>query len=367
MPNLNINKKKKANKNQITITQIHYSKLKRGKYQYADASNEYIEESFVNSIMMGNGVRETLTVRKVGVDAYEILSGHKRVLACKYITEILKIEGFEMLPCDVKDVDDVTAEMLTYVLNDRYEETHDQKIHKINRTIYLIKNHPESVPNLPDKGRMVEKLSQILNMSLTDVKTYLNIERNLSDKGKEALASGELTKTGADKLAGLPQAEQDELLEAGITTVEEIKEIKKAKKLEGVDVTSPSDENDSESAEVIKGQFKVVDLDMNMIEDTGEETLPSTIEYDTYADIYSSLLDEYGKWNIWCENPITEEIFYKHDYEDGIAIVVKEYPYLSDNQTLETRVDYYFIEDGMPLANGFVTSKESLIYRLLNE
>ncbi len=59
----------------------------------------------------------------------------------------------------------------------------------------------------------LDEIAKELNMSTTNLKRALRIERNLTDSMKELLDTGEITKTFAsDTIASLSEDEQEELL-----------------------------------------------------------------------------------------------------------------------------------------------------------
>lgn len=67
-------------------------------------------------------------------------------------------------------------------------------------------------------------------MGKTTVGDYVNISKNLGDKGREALEKGHINKSAALALASLPEEKQEELIMDGKTTMKEIEEHKEASK-----------------------------------------------------------------------------------------------------------------------------------------
>lgn len=74
-------------------TWIHYSKLRRNKKQYCDTTDTEEIEHLADLICAYGGVMQNLIVRKWNADEYEIVAGHKRTQACKYLTEERHLEG----------------------------------------------------------------------------------------------------------------------------------------------------------------------------------------------------------------------------------------------------------------------------------
>lgn len=75
------------------------------------------------------------------------------------------------------------------------------------------RNHFQKDQNgLSEKSTLAE-IAKELNMSVSNLKRALRIERNLTDSMKELLDTGEITKTFAsDTIASLSEDEQEELL-----------------------------------------------------------------------------------------------------------------------------------------------------------
>lgn len=75
------------------------------------------------------------------------------------------------------------------------------------------RNHFQKDQNgLSEKSTLAE-IAKELNMSVSNLKRALRIERNLTDTMKELLDTGEITKTFAsDTIASLSEDEQEELL-----------------------------------------------------------------------------------------------------------------------------------------------------------
>ncbi len=66
-------------------TWIHYSKLRRNKKQYCDATDTEEIEHLADLISAYGGVMQNLIVRKWNADEYEIIAGHKRTQACNIL------------------------------------------------------------------------------------------------------------------------------------------------------------------------------------------------------------------------------------------------------------------------------------------
>ena len=204
------------------IKRIHYSKIMESVYQYRDRQNDVVE-ALADLIKADGKVLEPCIVRKSGGDTYELIAGHKRRRACVYLAEQEGMEQYAMIPCIEEDMTDVRAEFAVYSSNGYDEKTPYEIMREIEGMSRLLTEHPEEFPEFAGKGRLVEKLASQLQMSRSVVSDYKNISHNLGGKGMEAFKDGRLDKSAAVTLASMPEKDQDEIIEQGLTKREEIK------------------------------------------------------------------------------------------------------------------------------------------------
>lgn len=221
--------KKTDNRPRSETRWIHYTKLIDNTDQYRKSATEEDIAAFAELIKSAGRVLQDLLVRKSGTDTYEIIAGHHRRLACRYLVEHEGLKEFEFLPCKVEHVDDVQAEFQLYATNGFIPKTDAEKLHEIERIKYLLDKYPDEFKHVHG-GKTVEKIARILNMGKTTVGDYVNISKNLGDKGREALEKGHINKSAALALASLPEEKQEELIMDGKTTMKEIEEHKEASK-----------------------------------------------------------------------------------------------------------------------------------------
>ena len=195
------------------IKNIHYTKLVQSEYQYRDRTSKVVD-SLADLIKADGKVLEPLVVRKSGPgsDTYEIISGHKRCLACKCLVENENMEEFAFVPCIEENMSDVRAEFAVYSTNGYDEKTPYEIMREIEGMARLLKEHPEEFPEFAGKGRLVEKLAAKMNMSRSVVSDYQNIAHNLGDAGMESFKEGTLDKSAAVTLASMPEEQQEEVL-----------------------------------------------------------------------------------------------------------------------------------------------------------
>ena len=221
--------KKTDNRPRSETRWIHYTKLIDNTDQYRKSATEEDIAAFAELIKSAGRVLQDLLVRKSGTDTYEIIAGHHRRLACRYLVEHEGLKEFEFLPCKVEHVDDVQAEFQLYATNGFIPKTDAEKLHEIERIKYLLDKYPAEFKHVHG-GKTVEKIARILNMGKTTVGDYVNISKNLGDKGREALEKGRINKSAALALASLPEEKQEELIMDGKTTMREIEAHKEASK-----------------------------------------------------------------------------------------------------------------------------------------
>lgn len=265
---------------------IHYTKLTDNAAQYCNEKDEDEIRALADLIDADKGVLQNLLVRKVDADEYEIIAGHKRRRACRWLAEEEGKKQYEFLPCTVECLSDVQAEFQLYSSNSHHEKTDYEKMHEIERMRELLEKHPEEFPHLKT-GRMVERLAKQMGMKRTTVGEYLTIVKNLGDKGKEEFKNGSLKKSAAVELSALPKEEQEQLLEQGVTSQKEIKNYKENRDSEPpvIPAASPAEE-----ALQASGQPAGVDADMAVEENVPESDTQKTQEEKEYTPRY--FLDE---------------------------------------------------------------------------
>lgn len=216
---------KKVERKWVT-TWIHYTKLRKNPGQYRERSREMVEE-LADLIESDGEVLQNLIVRKCDADMYEIVAGHKRVLACQLLVEERGKKQYEFLPCVIRNVSDARARFSLVSTNIVDKKTSYEIMHELEEMIYLMQNYPEEFPEMQEKGRLVEKLAKKLNLAKSVVIDYQTISHNLGEQAREAFQEGKLNKTAAVAMAGLPEEDQEELLHRGVTKAKEITAYKK--------------------------------------------------------------------------------------------------------------------------------------------
>lgn len=216
------------------IEWVHYKKLIRSEHQFYSEDQAGIE-MLADMILSDGGVSQNIIIRKQDADVYEIIAGHRRTLACKYITEVLKIDGYAFMPAVITTVNEVKARFQVVSSNQYREKTSYEIMKEIEELKFLLENHPEEFEQT--KGRMVEKIANLSNMKKSTVGEYQTISKNLSTSAMEKFKEGEIDKSSAVALASLSSEEQDILVSDGAITRVEIKQYKKERSVPKVGTT----------------------------------------------------------------------------------------------------------------------------------
>lgn len=277
-----------------TIKALHYTKLKDSEWQYCDEKDKEEIIHLAWLIDACKGIQQPLLVRKIDVDEYEIIAGHKRRRAVRYLVEVLGKTEYEFVPCIILDASDVIAEFNVYATNGFHDKTDYEIMHELTHMKALLEKHPEEFPHLAS-GRMIDKLASQMNMKRSTVGEYLQISKNLSEKGMEAFQSGELNKSAAVAISALTHQEQDQLIDTGVTKQKDIKAYKEEKvektvhrttvtdtvktvnthSIEDPDVNVPKfGTEEPDVIDVLPGQLKVANTEMELVE---EDDVVSTI------------------------------------------------------------------------------------------
>ena len=219
----------KTGEKRETITYIHYKKLKESKWQFynkMDNLEEYIIE-LADWIDQVGRILQPVEVRKIGIDEYEIISGHRRHQAAKYLVEMEGKEQYSFIPCIMRNgLTDIRAEFEGIATNQFGAKNDYIRMKEIERLEALIREHPEEFPEMQGAGRLVEKLAKKMDISTSVVKELKTISTNLCEEAMEQFAAGEIKKSAASELVKLPRTEQQELVKKGLTTQKEIQKYK---------------------------------------------------------------------------------------------------------------------------------------------
>lgn len=208
--------------NGFTVTMVHYSKLIPSENN--NYSTENIEE-LARAILLSGGIKQNLLARKKSPDEYELIAGHRRRLAIKYLVEKMGMESYAMVPVHVEKDGDVLSEINLILANCSMRERTDwEKMMEVTRLTELVKalqagteEEQERFRKLFGKepslnGRELRKMvAESLGLSETRVANLKHIDSSLVPELKERFQMGEIGVSVANEAAGLPVKEQMEL------------------------------------------------------------------------------------------------------------------------------------------------------------
>ncbi len=96
---------------------IHYTNLKNSRKQFYTMDQSVVND-LADNIELAGGIKEPVIARKLDIDQYEILGGHKRVAAVRKLVEERGLQDFAFIPVHVVQANDWMAEYLLISLND---------------------------------------------------------------------------------------------------------------------------------------------------------------------------------------------------------------------------------------------------------
>ena len=201
---------------QRPVEPIHFSKLVSNKNQFY---REKELEELADTILLLGGIAQTLLVRKIGVDRYEILVGHRRWRASKILVEERGYQKFAFLPCLAIECDDVTAEVILILTNStaRGDANGYEQMMEVVRLQELI---PKMKGNEDLKGRVLRKeIALSVKKSESTVQNMMYIFRHLSAVGMAAFKAEKLTPASALYLARQSPEDQEKLVNMELLTV----------------------------------------------------------------------------------------------------------------------------------------------------
>lgn len=243
-----------------------------------------------------NGLMHNLVVRKISDHPikYEILSGERRYRAAKSL-------GYKILPCQVKEISDLDAELILIQANaEQRELTQTEKMEGIKRLEAIYKQKRNNGEKLPGKTR--DLIGKDLGLSGVQVGRYQKVDKDLIPDLKEKLDKDEITLTQAHTLSSLSESEQKIIHE-------EIKDLNPKESKEEVEV-------------LVNGIKQPVEnkLDKQLI----DEMYPSNEEFNDNDIIYKleRALKEFEHPRLIISNDYIKGIFYLKQFSISKANVL---------------------------------------------
>ena len=180
---------------------------------------------FAATILDQGGIKDNLLVTPLKSGGYEIISGHRRTAAVRYLLEQGKSIS-RLLPCLIQHYDSESEKRIDLVLcNVTARQISDQELwlsyEMLNTELREKKKQGEKF------GRMRELLAERLGVSPAQIGKLQNVERNAIAPVREAIANGAISISTANVIAQLDEQQQQEIAAGDLRKVKP-KTIKKA-------------------------------------------------------------------------------------------------------------------------------------------
>lgn len=216
----------------FVVQNIHYSQFERSGMQFYDCSKEIVER-IADNIEMAGEIEAPIIARKIDAERYEILSGHKRILAVIMLVEERGYSKFALVPTKIVNVDDDMAEYILISTNDYPEKSDYERMMEVVRLYELIPRleaKKEKGTDTPLTARMLRRLvASETSLCATRVGNFTNIYHHFTESAMEAFKNKEFGINVAIKLASLDASGQDKLVKNGGLTIATITDYIKGK------------------------------------------------------------------------------------------------------------------------------------------
>ena len=185
---------------------------------------ERIEE-FAETILGQGGVKENLIVTPLPTGGYEIISGHRRTAAVRYLLNKGEIVQ-RVLPCLVQNFKSDDDKMLNLVfMNVTARRLSDAELWTSYKTVdAILKKKKEAGEKF---GKIREALAGYLGISAAQVGKLQNVDNNAISEVKEAVENGDISIFTANEIAKLNEDEQETIVAAEDLSNIKPKDIKK--------------------------------------------------------------------------------------------------------------------------------------------
>lgn len=211
------------------------------------------------------GIEQNLIVKQNENGKYKVLAGHRRRLASMKLVEEGK-EKYRFVPCRVKNKTNEILDKLTIIMtNSTQRELSDyekiQQVLKIETLVMELKRE------IGIKGRTRELLSEITNVSATQIGRYKATVNNLCKDLMEAFKECKIGFSVAYEASTLSETRQNmllKLLEHQVITLADVKEMKREeennKQIPGqIDLLNKNDDSYLECKTLEKSKESVIE------------------------------------------------------------------------------------------------------------
>lgn len=231
----------------FAVTMVHYTKL------IPSENNNYSVDSIkelAQMIVLAGGVKQNLLARKKTPDEYELIAGHRRRQAVKYLVEELGREEYAMLPVHVERDGDLMSEINLILTNCGARNRSDwERMMEVTRLTELLKAMQTGSQEEQDRfrewiglepglsGRELRKLvAELTGMSETKVAQLNHINNSLALEMMDKFQAGAIGVSVANEAAGLPAEKQQELAGKDAVKLADVKAVSESDTEEEVDI-----------------------------------------------------------------------------------------------------------------------------------
>ena len=229
-------------------------------------SMEGIDE-LADSILLAGRVLQNIVVKSADEQGrYMVISGHRRLAACKKLVEEGHDEFGEITALVENEADENLRElMLIYTNSTSRVLTDAEKMRQAQKATEILKNLKAQGKF---EGRIREAVSRMLNTTGAQLARYSAIDNNLTNPElREAFEDGRLGVSAAYEASGLSDDKQqkiaDKLQDEGEVSIQDVKEVKGQDREETWPALYPGTEEEIPSVTVkirdidIKKKYKV--------------------------------------------------------------------------------------------------------------
>ncbi|MBP0988506.1 MAG: ParB N-terminal domain-containing protein, partial [Oscillospiraceae bacterium] len=212
---------------------------------------------FASTILGQGGVKDNLLVTPLESGGYEIISGHRRTAAVRYLLDKGKAIS-RLLPCLVQNYENGADKQLDLILcNVATRQISDQELWRSYEELdSLLKERKEAGEKF---GSIRDYLAGLLHVSAAQVSKMQNVTHNAIEPVKEAVANGEISIHTANEIAKLPEQQQEELAAGDLSEVSP-KDVKKKKVATSSNFSEDAaDQSDLTDSQELDGQFTCTD------------------------------------------------------------------------------------------------------------
>lgn len=164
-----------------------------------DEAMEQLKESIAE-----NGVLMPAIVRQMADGSFQMVSGHRRMAACKAL-------GIEKMPAIVRDMDDDLATITMVDANSQREQILPSEKAYAYKMRHDALKHMRAAGTVPASGRTTEQVGKENSKSFMTITRYIRMTRLLPDLLK-LVDSKKLKETAAERISYLSESEQQIVL-----------------------------------------------------------------------------------------------------------------------------------------------------------